>query len=83
MRNDFGTRHYKSRFGGKAAMKKGGKAKKQGYDDRLDESLGARHGKKSQSYKARRKESEGMEKAMGRRKYAAVKTMHKGRRKKA
>ena len=83
MRNDFGTRPYKSRFGGKAAMKKCGKAKKQGYDDRLDESLGARHGKKSQSYKARRKESEGMEKAMGRRKYAAVKTMDKGRRKKA
>mgnify|MGYP001498159892 FL=1 len=83
MRNDFGTRPYKSRFGGKAAMKKGGRAKKQGYDDRLDESLGARHGKKSQSYKARRKESEGMEKAMGRRKYAAVKTMDKGRRKKA
>jgi hypothetical protein len=83
MRNDFGTRPYKSRFGGKAAMKKGGKAKKQGYDDRLDESLGARHGKKSQSYKARRKESEGMEKAMGRRKYSAVKTMDKGRRKKA
>jgi hypothetical protein len=54
-------------------MKKGKSAKKQGYDDRLDESLGARHGKKSQSYKARRKESEGMEKAMGRRKYAAVK----------
>ena len=83
MRNDFGTRPYKSRFGGKAAMKKGGRAKKQGYDDRLDESLGARHGKKSQSYKARRKESEGMEKAMGRRKYAAVKTLDKGRRKKA
>ena len=83
MRNDFGTRPYKSRFGGKAAMKKGGRAKKQGYDDRLDESLGARHGKESQSYKARRKESEGMEKAMGRRKYAAVKTMDKGRRKKA
>ncbi len=83
MRNDFGTRPYKSRFGGKAAMKKGGRAKKQGYDDRLDESLGARHGKKSQSYKARRKESEGMEKAMGRRKYSAVKTMDKGSRKKA
>jgi hypothetical protein len=82
MRNDFGTRPYKSRFGGKAAMKKGGRAKKQGYDDRLDESLGARHGKKSQSYKARRKESEGMEKAMGRRKYSAVKTMDKGSRKK-
>ena len=83
MRNDFGTRPYKSRFGGKAAMKKGGRAKKQGYDDRLDESLGSRHVKKSQSYKARRKESEGMEKAMGRRKYAAVKTMDKNRRKKA
>tara|TARA_R100001079_G_scaffold26731_1_gene13406 strand:+ start:40 stop:288 length:249 start_codon:yes stop_codon:yes gene_type:complete len=82
MRNDFGTRPYKSRFGGRTAMKKGKSAKKQGYDDRLDESLGARHGKKSQSYKARRKESEGMEKAMGRRKYSAVKTMDKGRRKK-
>jgi len=79
MRNDFGSRPYNVRF-----PYKGGKsAKKQGYDDRLDESLGARHGKKSQSYKARRKESEGMEKAMGRRKYAAVKTMDKNRRKKA
>jgi len=67
---------------GASGMKKGGKAKKQGYKDRLDESLGARHGKKSQSYKARRKESEGMEKAMGRRKYSAVKTMDKGSRKK-
>ena len=43
MRNDFGTRPYKSRFGGRKAMKKGKSAKKQGYDDRLDESLGARH----------------------------------------
>ena len=84
MRNDFGSRPYNSRFPyGAKGMKKGGKAKKQGYDDRLDESLGARHGKKSQSYKARRKESEGMEKAMGRRKYAAVKTMDKNSRKKA
>ena len=88
MRNDFGTSPYKSRFGGRTAMKNGKSAKKksakkQGYDDELDESLGARHGKKSQSYKARRKESEGMEKAMGRRKYSAVKTMDKGRRKKA
>ena len=32
---------------GKAGMKKGGKAKKQGYNARLDESLGARNGKKS------------------------------------
>ena len=80
MRNDFGTRPYKSRFP-YAKKADGGSAKKQGYDDRLDESLGARHGKKSQSYKARRKESEGMEKAMGRRKYAAVKTMDKNSRK--
>ena len=37
MRNDFGTRPYKSRF----PYAKGGD-KKQGYDARLDESLGAR-----------------------------------------
>ena len=82
MRNDYGTRPYKSRFGGKAAMKKGGRAKKQGYNDRLDESLGARRGKKSQSMKARRDESKGMEKSMGRRAYSAVKTMDKNKRKK-
>jgi hypothetical protein len=36
---------------------------------------------KKQSYKARRDESKGMEKAMGRRAYASVKTMDKGRKK--
>ena len=51
MRNDFGTRPYKSRFNGKRVKKSIG-GKSQGYDDRLDESLGARHGKKSQSFKA-------------------------------
>ena len=43
-------------------MKKGGKVKKQGYNARLDESLGMRRGKESgkkQSYKARRDESYG------------------------
>jgi len=56
--------------------------KKQGYKDRLDESLGERHkGKKKQSLKARRDESEAMERHYGRRPYAAVKTMDKGRRK--
>lgn len=35
---------------------------KQGYNARLDESLGAKHGKKSQSYKARRDESAAMSK---------------------
>lgn len=39
----------------------------QGYNDRLDESLGMRRGKesgKTQSYKSRRDESRGMKKAM-------------------
>ena len=83
MRNDFGTRPYSSRF----PYDKGGKsgAKKQGYDARLDESLGARRGAestKSQSFKARRDESKGMEKSMGRRAYAAVGTMDKNKRRK-
>jgi len=55
---------------------------KQGYDARLDESLGERHrGPKKQSMKARRDESKGMEKAMGRRAYSSVHTMDKGSRK--
>ena len=78
MRNDFGTRPYSSRF----PYDKGGKsgAKKQGYNARLDESLGARRGAestKSQSFKARRAESKGMEKASGKRAYSAVGTMDK------
>ena len=77
MRNDFGTRPYKSRFNGKRAKKSIG-GKSQGYDDRLDESLGARHGKKSQSFKARRDESKGAEKAAGHRAYSSVSTMDKG-----
>ena len=36
--------------------------KKQGYNSRLDESLGAKHGKKSQSFKDRRDESKAMSK---------------------
>ena len=76
MRNDFGTRPYKSRFNGKRAKKSTG-GKSQGYDDRLDESLGPRHGKKSQSFKARRDESKGAEKAAGHRAYSAVSTMDK------
>lgn len=50
--------------------------KKQGYNARLDESMGERNrGKKKQSLKSRRKESEGMEKASGKRKYHGAKTM--------
>ena len=78
MRNDFGTRPYSVRF----PYSKGGKsgAKKQGYNARLDESLGARRGAestKSQSLKARRDESKGMEKASGKRAYSSVRTMDK------
>ena len=36
----------------------------QGYNARLDESLGAKHGKKSQSFKDRRDESKAMSKKM-------------------
>jgi hypothetical protein len=48
---------------------------KQGYNARLDDSLGARNGKKGQSMKSRRNESEGMSKSMGKRKYSGDKSM--------
>lgn len=68
--------------GGEMEYKHGGKT--QGYDDKDRESIGERNkGKKSQSLKSRMKESAGMEKSMGRRKYADVSTMDKGDRKKA
>jgi len=77
MRNDFGNRPYSVRF---PYGSDGSSKKKQGYNDRLDESLGARDGKestKSQSMKSRRDESKGMEKAMGKRAYSSVGTMDK------
>tara|TARA_A100001201_G_scaffold10191_2_gene14585 strand:+ start:614 stop:2146 length:1533 start_codon:yes stop_codon:yes gene_type:complete len=55
------------------------KMKKQGYNARLDDSLGAKHGKKSQSLKSRRDESEGMEKSMKRRKFSGNKSSGQGR----
>ena len=52
---------------------------KQGYNDRLDDSMGYKNGKKSQSMKSRRHESEGMEKSMGKRKYSGNKSSgHEG-----
>ena len=58
--------------------------RKQGYNARLDESLGSRNrGSKSQSLKSRRDESKGTEKAMGKRAYSAVGTMDKGSRRKS
>ena len=50
-------------------------ALKQGYNARLDESLGMRTGKESskkESYKARRDESKGMEKASGKKAYKSI-----------
>ncbi len=53
---------------------------KQGYNSRLDESLGARNGKKTQSLKDRRDESKGAEKGAGKRAYSSVSTMDKPKR---
>ena len=44
--------------------------KKQGYNDKLDDSEGAKHGKKKQDMKQRRADSENMEKVKGKRKFA-------------
>ena len=53
-------------------------AETEGYNSRLDESLGMRDGPESskvQSYKDRRDESKGMERALGNRPYSGVDTM--------
>lgn len=52
----------------------------QGYNSRLDESMGSRNGRKSQSLKSRRDESKAMEKAEHRRAYSSVSSMDKGSR---
>jgi hypothetical protein len=49
----------------------------QGYDDRLRESVAARHPAVRGNLATRAAESEGMERALGRRPYAAVGTMAK------
>ena len=61
MRDDFGTRPYKPRFPYSTGMKKGGKAKKQGYTARKDESIAMRIKKKRTpaQLKASRDESYG------------------------
>ena len=61
MRNDFGTRPYTPRFPYSQGMKKGGKAKKQGYTARKDESIAMRIKKKRtpKQLKASRDESYG------------------------
>ena len=70
----------------KAGVKKAVKkttAKKQGYNDRLDESLGMRTGKastKTQSMKSRRDESKGGKKAAGKRAYSGNRSSAQGKR---
>ena len=49
--------------------------KDQGYNDRLDDALGGKHGHKSQSLSDRRHESEGMERHFGHHKFAGDKNM--------
>jgi len=61
----------KRKFSGDKSMDES----RQGYNDRLDDALGARHGKKKQSEKDRRDESEGMEKHDGKRKFSGDKSM--------
>lgn len=53
--------------------------KKQGYNSRLDDSLGAKNGKKKQSMKSRRDESEGMEKKIGKKKFSGNKSSAQGK----
>ena len=71
--------------GGRAMMKKGGATKKakgkgmQGYNARLDDSLGARKGKKSQSLKSRRDESKGAKKAAGKKAYSGNRKSAQGK----
>lgn len=48
----------------------------QGYNARLDDSLGAKHGKKSQDMKSRRDESEAMEHHFGNKKFSGNKHSH-------
>jgi hypothetical protein len=66
-------------------MKKGGsvkkKKKKQGYNSRLNESLGMRNGKKKQSMKSRRDESKGAKRAAGKKAYSGNRSSSQGRRK--
>jgi len=49
----------------------------QGYNDKLDDAEGAKHGKKKQDMAQRRADSENMEKAKGKRKYAGDSQMDK------
>ena len=63
--------------GGKVTKKAAGGPMKQGYNARLDESLGARHPGARGSLAGRRAMSKGMEKSMGHGAYSGASTMAK------
>ena len=63
--------------GGKVTKKAAGGPMKQGYNARLDESLGARNPGARGSLAGRRAMSKGMETAMGKGAYSGAKTMAK------
>ena len=64
------AKHYAIRM----TLKENLNEKKQGYNDELDDSEGAKHGKKKQDMAQRRADSENMEKAAGKRKYSGDKS---------
>ena len=68
----------KPKLSAKAAKAKVDTKKAYGYNKRLDQSLGARNGKKSQSMKDRRDESKGAEKAAGKPAYSGNKSSTQG-----
>jgi hypothetical protein len=68
----------KPKLSAKAAKAKVDTKKTYSYNKRLDQSLGARNGKKSQSMKDRRDESKGAEKAAGRPAYSGNKSSTQG-----
>jgi hypothetical protein len=51
--------------------------KKQGFNAKMDESLAARNGKKTQSMKSRRDEAKAMDKKITGKAYSSVKSMGK------
>lgn len=67
------SKHATQRFS--APIKMVSPLKDQGYNDRLDDALGGKHGHKSQSLVDRRHESEGMERHLGHHKFASDKNM--------
>jgi len=77
-RNPMRTKNPPSKGKRSGRQRRRRRAKRQGYNDKLDESMGVSNGREktmAQSLKDRRNESKGMEKSMGKRPYSRVGTM--------